>query len=273
MLGGLRRGKPKTTARWGAEPPRRSRARRFHLAALLSAAVYLGAAVVAYELYRSAWLTADRVAGGAADAGAVVQGAVLGVQVERDLSSQERAALRALAGRAQQSVFVVVTPEGEGAGFVAWTKGGDSFVITAHRVAAGVLERGERAVTIRRGSQTWDARIIRASKPSGMVLVRVDGVLARPLWQARAVRDVLAAGGPALVVPPGGATGIGEGVAGQLANDRIRVRAHGERLSIGAPVIGANGRIAGLVAATEPGGVDVVVPIDLACAAEIRFCS
>jgi hypothetical protein len=255
----------------GPEVPRKPRRRRFHVAAVVAAAVYFSAGYVAYELYRSAGYGEERVAGGSADgsgADAVDESA------SPEVTSQDRAALLALAARAQQSVFVVEsTGSAHGSGFVAWVMEGDSYLLTAHRTVAGVLAQGGRTLFVRSGSQIWTGRIIRAHRVNGLVLIRVDVDLGRPLWQERAAADRLEPDGVALVVPAGPDAAVGEGTAGPQERGRIPVQAHGEQLNLGAPVLGPDGRIAGVVTNTGPGGVSLVVPIEAACEAEIRSCS
>lgn len=238
------------------------------MAALVAALVYAGGALVAYELYRSAWYGEGRMAGGAAeDAGS--EGAA-GAPVAP--TSQDSAAMRALAARVQQSVYVVEsTGGGQGSGFVAWVMQGDSYVMTAHRTVAGVLEQGGRTVFVRRGSQIWTGRIVRAHRGNGLVLVRVGADLGRPLWQQRAEAAKLEPGSTAVIVPAGPETALAEGIAGAQERGRIPVRAAGERLGLGAPVLGESGRIAGVVTQAS-GGVSLVVPIEAACEAGIRRC-
>ena len=250
-----------------AETPKRPRRRRFHVAALVAAALYAGGAYVAYELYRAAYAE-ERVAGG--PEGAAGDAAVAEAP---EVSQQDRAALRALAARAQQSVYVVESAgAGRGSGFVAWVIRGESYVMTAHRAVAGVLEEGGRTVFVRRGSQIWTGRIVRAHRGNGLVLIRVAADLGRPLWQERAAADGLPPGSIALVVPAGQGRAIGEAAAGAKSQGRIPVRTYPEKLNLGAPVLGANGRIAGVVTQTGAGGVNQVVPIEAACAAKIRRC-
>jgi len=254
-------------------PPRpaaskRPRRRRFHVAALLAAVAYVGGAYVAYEIYRSAWYGEERVAGG--PGGAAGDSAAAEVP---QVSAQDRAAMRALAARAQRSVYVVETAgSGRGSGFVAWVIRGESYVMTAHAAVAPVLREGGRTVFVRRGPQIWTGRIVRAHRPNGLVLIRVPADLGRPLWQERAAADRLEPGTVALVVPAGSGRPIGEGTAGAKSRGRIPVRAHAEPLNLGAPVLGANGRIAGVVTDTGTGGLNQVVPIEAACDAEIRRC-
>jgi hypothetical protein len=249
--------------------PRRPRRRRFHVAALFAAAVYFGAAYVAYELGRSAWYGEKPAAGVEVDEAA----AEAEPAPAPAASTRDRAAMRALASRAQQSVYVVESDRsGRGSGFVAWTSGGSSFVIAAHRTFDPMLTEGGRTVFVRRGSQFWTGSIVRAHKPNGLVLIRVDTLLERPLWQQRRPITRLRSGAPALVVPAGPDAPVVEGTARAQARGRIPVAAAAHRLNVGAPVLGADGTLAGVVTETRPGGINLVVPINGACEAGIRRC-
>jgi hypothetical protein len=248
---------------------RRTRRRRFHLAAIFAAAVYFAGAYVAYEIYRSAWYGEGRVAGSALDEAGGDEPAPEAAPPE----PQELAAMRALAARAQQSVYLLESAGGrQASGFVAWTIEGDSYVMTAYQTVAGVLAEGGRTVFVRRGAQFWTGEIVRSHRANGLVLVRVQAELEQPLWQQRGDGERLRPGDAALVVPAEPA-GIGEGAAQEQERGRIPVRAHAEPLNLGAPVLTANGRIAGVVTHTEPDGVNRVVPIEAACEAEIRLCA
>jgi hypothetical protein len=257
----------------GPKVPRKPRRRRFHVAAIIAAALYASGGYVAYELGRTALYGEERVAGGAGEgAGADVPPGET-EPAAAAITSQDRAALLALASRAQQSVYVIESSgSAHGSGFVGWTFQGDALVMTAYRTVEGVIAQGEDTVFVRRGSRIWTGEIIRSHRPNGLALIRVGAELDRPLWQRRAAADKLEPNGIALVVPAGPEAAVGEGTASAQERGRIRVQAPAHQLNLGAPVLGADGRIAGVVTATEPGGVNLVVPIEAACAAEIRLC-
>jgi len=201
-----------------------------------------------------------------------VRGASATLEPSLVTGGQELLAARALAARAQRSVYVV-EGSAQGSGFVAWVQEGQkrSFVITARSVVAGLLADGGRTLYVKSGNRFWAASLVRADRRSGLALIRVDTVLERPLWQVRIDQDELEAGSQALIVPPGPDAAFGEGTVAP-AGDAFQLETGTEQLYLGAPVVSEDGRLAGVVVAARPGGVNRVVPIDVACGA-IRNCS
>lgn len=244
-------------------PPRKPRFRRFHAAAVAAAFLYLGAMLVAWEIVQSAWYS-DRqpVPEAAAAPGALA------------LDRADRAALRTLAARAQRSVYPIETTSGPaGSGFVGWVMQGESYVITAHLALAGVLSAGGTTVFVRDGDELRTGRVIRQDAAGGLALIRLPGELGRPLWQRRAEAAELEAGSPAFVIAAGSETAVGEGLAVEAQDGRFTVRAQPGARSLGAPVIGEDGRIAGVVVQAGPGALAYAVPIEAACDTGIRRCS
>lgn len=245
------------------ETPRR-RFRVRHAGALLAAVAYSAAVFGVYHLATDVrWTKAPPASG--------VQGATASVQPSAVTSGSELLARRALAARAQRSVYVV---EGSatGSGFVAWVQEGRkrSFVITSRAVVAGNLADGGRTVYVKSGSRFRVGRIVRADPKSGLALIRVETVLERPLWQVRIDQDPLAQGDQALIVPAGPDAAFGEGRIAP-AGELFQLKSGTEPLYLGAPVVSESGRLAGVVVATQAGGVNRIVPIEAACA-KIRRC-
>lgn len=244
-----------------ASPP--SRRRLSHLVALAAACVYAGALVVGWRLVEEA-LGPEPAAAPAAAA----EPAPAAVQTV----SADTLATRALAARAQQSVFELQGAGGSrGSAFVAWTERGRSYLLTAHRAVAGILADDGRSVFVERGNRFWSGRIVAADRQAGLALVRVDTTLADPLWQ-EGLNERLGPGGRAVIVPAGPDAAFGEGTVADVLPGRLLVRAGVDELNIGAPVVAPNGRLAGVVVATTPAGANRVAPVQLACS-KIRRCS
>jgi hypothetical protein len=158
------------------------------------------------------------------------------------------------ASRAARSVVTV----GETAGFVAWSANGLSLVLTVR--PAGGWETGEdRQVVVTSGTTDHQGKLVRSDPRTGLGLVRVEGELARALWQTRAPANVRK--GDRLAVAGSGA-------------DALFVVTEARHAAIwgvdpgtppGRPVLNDSGQVVGITTGSR------VVPIDRACGA-IRRC-
>ena len=242
-----------------ASPPRRRRLR--HLGALVALGAYACALWVGWQIVEGAFTTVPVEAPKAAVAPVAVGAA----------TSADDLTLRALAARAQQSVFELEGAGGSrGSAFVAWTEGNRSYLLTAHRVVAGILADDSRSVFVERGSRFWAGRIVAADRPAGLALVRVDTLLADPLWH-ELESEQLALKEPAVVVPAGPDAAFAQGTVSEVRAGRVSVRANVDELNVGAPVVAADGTLTGVVVATTARGVNLVAPVELACS-KIRRC-
>jgi hypothetical protein len=243
-----------------ATSPGRRRLR--HLAALVALGAYAVALAVGWRLVDNAFTEQPAEASKAVAAPVAVAGG----------GSPDDLAVRTLAARAQQSVFELQGAGGSrGSAFVAWTEGSRSYLLTAHRAVAGVLADDGRTVFVESGSRFWTARIVAADRPAGLALVRVDTLLADPLWQELEEGARLSPRDAAVVVPPGPDAAFAQGSVVAVTQERLLVRAGVDELNVGAPVIASDGTVAGVVVATTPAGVNRVAPIELACS-KIRAC-
>ena len=159
-----------------------------------------------------------------------------------------------LTTRATRSVVGV----GAGSGFVAWTANGLSLVLTT-RPVGGWKTGPARSVQVTAGGTKHAGTLVRADPRTGLGLVRVEGELARPLWQRVAPVEarpgsrlaVAAPEGPKLFtvteVHPGAIWGADPGTKG------------------GQPVLDELGRLVGVTTGGR------IVPIARACGT-IRRC-
>jgi hypothetical protein len=253
-------------------PPRRRRRRRrwrSTIAAILATGAYAGAVVAAYQL------VVPVLRDGSEPKPALAEPAAEEAtpQPAPSAGGRDLLAVRALAARAQRSVFLVEGAGGvQGSGFVAWQSGGKSYLITSRTLVAGVLRDGGSIVFVRRGRSFWEADIAREDARSGLALLRVHDGIGRPLWRGvRGATDSLATGERAVVVPAGPDTPLEQAAVGAWRNRAFLVEATPNPLNVGAAVVGRRGRIAGVVVAVTPGGGNRVVPVGRACGS-IRSC-
>jgi hypothetical protein len=244
--------------------PARVPLRRPRTGALIAAAAYAAAAFTVYQLVAPALGREEAAPKEAAAAPALTGPAAIGA---------EELTLRALAGRAKGSAFVVEGAGGaHGSGFLAWVHPQDkaSFFLTARAVVAGVLAGGSTQVYVKQGNQFWPARILREDENTGLAVLRVGTVFERPLWQLPGDRAKLTQNEPAVVVPAGSETAFGEGVVAANAG-RFSLRTSSDQTYLGAPVVADDGRIAGVVVEISPDGESQVAPVGAACR-QIRYC-
>ena len=163
-------------------------------------------------------------------------------------------ALGAIASRSARSVVSV----GESAGFVAWTAKALTLIVTA-RPAGGWVTGPDRSVAVTSGGRELDGKLVRTDPRTGLGLVRVEGEVARPLWQQR--RPAPVAAGDRLVA----ATPSGPAVFGVTETRHAAIWGLRGRATPGAPVLDGSGRLVGVATGSR------VVPIGRACGI-IRRC-
>jgi hypothetical protein len=158
------------------------------------------------------------------------------------------------AARAARSVLTV----GETTGFVAWTTNGLSLVLTV-RPGDGWQTGEDRQVVVTSGTTDHEGKLVRSDPRTGLGLVRVEGELARALWQTRAPAPVRK--GDRLAV-----AGSGEPVLFVVTEARhAAIWGIDPGTPPGRPVLNASGQVVGITTGGR------VVPIDRACGT-IRRC-
>ena len=163
-------------------------------------------------------------------------------------------ALGTIAARGARSVVSI----GESAGFVAWTANGLSLVVTA-RPAGGWQTGPDRSVPGGLGTRELEGPLVRSHGRPGLGLVRVEGDVARPLWQQRQAAPVQKADTLVAVTSAGPAVFV-------VTESRHAAiwGLHGGS-EPGAPVFDESGRLVGVTTGSR------VVPIGRACGS-IRRC-
>ncbi len=201
---------------------------RLAVLALYGGAVVVGWAIVMHALHRGN--------GSEAQANDLKQSAVSAATTKQVLAAE------AMAGRASQSVVSLRTPKHHGAGFVAWVKGRYSYVLTASPLVRPLLRSGKRGVKVELGKKNVPGRVIALDSKKQLALVRVRGHLARPLIQNHRMAGLKSSLTAVAALPKGSRPRplhVGSG--------RIVLRAQGNRLRIGAPVLRLDGLLAGIV--------------------------
>jgi S1-C subfamily serine protease len=192
---------------------------------------------------------------------------------EKKLSSSE-AGVAPLAARVLRSVFTVDTPTGLGTGWVAWTRDGDTYLITANHVAQDAIFYGTHKVKIRQKSHSWTGTIIRTDSTNDLAVIRVNGTIAPALWQTP---DPSLAPDPGdrllLVGSPYGLEGtVTTGVVSRVAYDEIQTDAAANPGNSGGPAVDMNGNVVGVLLSGGGENINFLRPIQRACVA-IRSCS
>lgn len=210
----------------------------------LALVLYVAAVAVAWQLVTGARLLPDEA--GPATATPASTGPL--APTSSDL------ALGTIAARGGRSVVSV----GDSAGFVAWTANGLSLILTA-RPAGGWQTGPDRAVTVGIGARELDGKLVRTNRSTGLGLVRVEGDVARPLWQRRQAAPVTKDEKLVAAAPSGSVVFV------------VREARHAAIWGLpgttmpGAPVFDESGRLVGVTTGSR------VVPIDRACRG-IRRC-
>ena len=216
-------------------------------------------AVVAYVAFLAfAYLLISGSLHGAPDTDRASPNATSGLSATGGLSAaSEHLALATVGARAQRStVGVDGTP-----GFVAWQQSGLTLMVTS-RPRIGWHPGAARLVHVRWGAGWWQGTLARTDPATGLGLVRVQGVVATPLWQTRRPATVRA--GESLVIV--GRRSSQVVVVATVQGGSIKLVARAGTRYNGGPALNTRGRLIGIV--TDRG---TVVPIGRACGV-IRRC-
>ena len=176
-----------------------------------------------------------------------------------------------LAKRVLRSVFTVETERGLGSGFVAWTDGGGSFLVTAAHVVAGQMGTG---VQISRKGGTWSGEVAGVDPKHDLAIIRIEGhpAGATPLWQTARRRLPRTGDELLLVGSPYGLYGtVTTGVVSRVSWKTIQTDAAANPGNSGGPALDKHGHVVGVLVAGGGENINFAVPIRLACK-KLRRC-
>jgi serine protease Do len=170
-----------------------------------------------------------------------------------------------------RSVFTVETENGLGSGFVAWTDGDASYLVTANHVVEGQLGTG---VTISRKGGSWSGEITAVDPKHDLALIRIDAKPAGavPLWQSPGVRVPRTGDQLLLVGSPYGLYGtVTTGIVSRVTRRVIQTDAAANPGNSGGPALDPQGHVVGVLVAGGGENINFAIPIRQACV-KLRQC-
>jgi len=184
---------------------------------------------------------------------------------------RKEAGIAPLAARVLHSVFTVRTPYGLGSGFVGWSDGDQSYVITAYHVVRDLSGSG---VTLSRQGGSWGGEVTAVDPRHDLALIRVDGkpAAAAPLWQRADTSPPQTGDELLLVGSPYGLQGtVTTGIVSRVTRKYIQTDAAANPGNSGGPAIDKQGRVVGVVVAGGGENLNFAVPIRQVCS-YLRRC-
>jgi S1-C subfamily serine protease len=176
-----------------------------------------------------------------------------------------------LASRVLKSVFTVETEKGLGSGFVAWTDGEASYLVTANHVVSGQISPG---VTISRKGGSWSGDISAVDPAHDLAVIRIEGhpAGAAPLWQNPHGPRPRTGDQLLLVGSPYGLYGtVTTGIVSRVTSRVIQTDAAANPGNSGGPALDQQGHVVGVLVAGGGENINFAIPISLACA-KLRPC-
>jgi serine protease Do len=176
-----------------------------------------------------------------------------------------------LASRVLRSVFTVETENGIGSGFVAWTDGDASYLVTANHVVEGQLGTG---VTISRKGGSWSGDITAVDPKHDLAVIHIGGkpAGAAPLWQNAHGPTPRTGDQLLLVGSPYGLYGtVTTGIVSRVTRKVIQTDAAANPGNSGGPALDRQGHVVGVLVAGGGENINFAIPIGLMCA-KLRHC-
>src|SRR5262249_48482729 len=140
------------------------------------------------------------------------------LQGKVELSS---AGVRPLAHRVLASVYTVESGQELGTAWVAWTRQGSSYLITANHVVSDGMSVGASGVTLKQKNGSYSGTVIRTDETNDLAVIRTAAHVGPPLWQKPKL-DIAPVVGDQLVLvgSPYGLEGtVTEGVVSRITYD------------------------------------------------------
>lgn len=180
--------------------------------------------------------------------------------------------LAPLADRVLKSVFTVQTRTSFGTGWVAWTEGDATYVITANHV---VEDSPSAFITLDRRDGSWSGEIVRTDVRNDLAVIRISGTIkdAEPLWQDPRPDIEPRPGDKLLLVgSPYGLDGtVTTGIVSRVTKREIQTDAAANPGNSGGPALDEQGRVVGVLLAGGGQNLNFAVPMARACVV-IRDC-
>jgi S1-C subfamily serine protease len=181
--------------------------------------------------------------------------------------------LAPLAKRVLQSIFTVEGQVGQGTAWAAWQNGGYTYLLTANHVVADELAAGLTTMNIKQADRTWTGTIGRTDDTNDLAVIRVRGLIGRPLWQHPS-QDISPLPGDELLLvgSPYGLEGtVTTGVVSRVTYDAIQTDAAANPGNSGGPVIDRQGRVVGVLVYGGGENLNFAIPVQRACVT-VRRC-
>lgn len=173
-----------------------------------------------------------------------------------------------LAARVLKSVLTIETFEASGSGWIAWTTGKQSFVVTAAHVVSG-FDR----VSVKRKAGSWKGKVVKVDEINDLALIRVDRNLGAPLWPDASVQpDPVPGDQLVLIGSPYGLEGtVTTGIVSRISYNRIQTDAAANPGNSGGPAVNGKGEVVGILVSGGGENLNFAIPIKRACV-KLRAC-
>jgi S1-C subfamily serine protease len=194
------------------------------------------------------------------------------LQITAKKVSTNGAGIAPLANTLLKSIFTITTSTEQGTAWAAWTRGGDTYLITANHVVLDAPLDASR-VSVRQKNRIWTGTVIRYDDVNDIALVRVAGEIAPSLWQRPDLSLSPLVGDQLLLLgSPYGLEGtVTTGIVSRITYDAIQTDAAANPGNSGGPAVDRQGHVVGVLLAGGAENLNFTVPIQRACVT-LRAC-